>query len=1597
MRSLLVVVTALCALAVGDDCKNTYAAGSLSIGVNGKPLSVAAIQVGGATSSLSTAGGSLTALHNIRTYFADGCPAAFGPNIFHDFPLLGASFNFTVDLSTVHCGCNAALYTVSMPGYNPDGTANHSQSNDFYCDANQVGGVFCPEVDLMEANQYSFVVTLHKCDKPQGKYYADCDKGGCGKNFAEVKGAYGPGEQYKINTNKPFIAGYEFRQANGQLTGVFARLTQGPNVIAEEITGCRPNYFQELTAPLKAGMAVALSHWGDGTMEWLDKDRCNTSCDKSGRLVVSDFQWSDGSSAPAPQPSGSLSSSSAEESTCDSDEKVPECKTAVVPGSFTYGSNGQHEVLSVVQLGGASSSLRISGDSITAQHNIRTYFADDCPAAFGPNIFHQFPMLGASFNFTVDLSTIHCGCNAALYTASMPGFNPDGTVNHSESGDYYCDANQVGGVWCPEVDLMEANQYSFAATLHQCVKPQGKYYASCDKGGCGMNFAEMKGAYGPGAQYKIDTNKPFVATYEFHQANGQLSKWVVKLSQGANVVTADFSHCRAEYLHAMTEPLKAGMTVILSHWGDGKAMEWLDKERCHTPCDKSGRVVISGFQWAEIGSDPAPQPQASSASFDESSAASTCDSEEKIPECKTSVAAGSLAVGFDGQREALAVVQVGGANGNLRASGDTVTAQHNIRAYFADNCPASFGPNIFHDFPLLGASFNFTVDLSTVHCGCNAALYTVSMPGFNPDGTANPSQSGDYYCDANQVGGVWCPEVDLMEANQYSFAATLHQCIKPQGKYFASCDKSGCGKNFGAMEGAYGPGAQYKIDTTKPFVAAFEFHQTNGQLSNWIVRLSQGTHSVAADFSDCGAEYLHAMTDPLKAGMTVALSHWGDGAMEWLDKDRCHTPCDKSGHVSVSNFQWAGLGQSPAPSPSSSSSSAPHSSAAPVAPSSSTHPTAASSTVAVSWAALSDCKNTVVPGALSIGVNGKSQDVAAIQLGGASDRLTTAGSTITGQHNIRTYFADGCPTAFGPNIYHQFSMLGASFNFTVDLSTIHCGCNAALYTVAMPGFNLDGTANHSQSGDYYCDANQVGGVWCPEVDLMEANQYSFAATLHKCVKPQGKYYASCDKGGCGKNFGAMSGTYGPGSSYKIDTTKPFIATYEFPATDGQLSNWIVKLTQGANVVTADYSNCGNTYLHAMTDTLRAGQVVVLSHWGEDTMEWLDNKRCNTPCDKSGRIVISDFQWTQAEVPAPASSAEQSSAKTAGCSTDVVPGSLSVDLNGKPQDLAAVQLGGASDRLTTSGATITGQHNIRAYFADGCPAAFGPNIYHQFPLLGASLNFTIDLSTVHCGCNAALYTASMPGYNLDGTANHSQAWDYYCDANQVGGVWCPEVDLMEANQYSFAATLHKCVEPQGKYFASCDKGGCGKNFGAMEGAYGPGAQYKINTNKPFVATFEFPQSNGQLSNWIVKLSQGANVVTADYSNCGTQYLHAMTDPLKAGMAVILSHWGDDTMEWLDNKRCSTPCDKSGHIIIRDFQWAELPAAASSSHAASSKTASSKAASSKTASSATPAHSSTKPAHSSTHVVPDSSAVVPRSLASTAALSAALCAVVAAASL
>ncbi|TPX31673.1 hypothetical protein SmJEL517_g05045 [Synchytrium microbalum] len=182
--------------------------------------------------------------------------------------------------------------------------------------------------------------------------------------------------------------------------------------------------------------------------------------------------------------------------------------------------------------------------------------------------------------------------------------------------------------------------------------------------------------------------------------------------------------------------------------------------------------------------------------------------------------------------------------------------------------------------------------------------------------------------------------------------------------------------------------------------------------------------------------------------------------------------------------------------------------------------------------------------------------------------------------------------------YRMFNVLGKELSFDVELSSLGCGLNGALYFSAMD--EDGGVAKYptntagAKYGTGYCDAQcprdvkfingeaNVGnwtpstvdmnagtgqyGTCCAEMDIWEANSISSAYTPHVCSVTnqtrcaQGaecgdgadRYNGLCDKDGCDLNTYRMGqpGFYGPGATGGIDTTTKFTVVTQFITSDG---------------------------------------------------------------------------------------------------------------------------------------------------------------------------------------------------------------------------------------------------------------------------------------------------------------------------------------------------------------------------------------------------------------------------------------------------------------
>lgn len=280
--------------------------------------------------------------------------------------------------------------------------------------------------------------------------------------------------------------------------------------------------------------------------------------------------------------------------------------------------------------------------------------------------------------------------------------------------------------------------------------------------------------------------------------------------------------------------------------------------------------------------------------------------------------------------------------------------------------------------------------------------------------------------------------------------------------------------------------------------------------------------------------------------------------------------------------------------------------------------------------------------------------------------------------------------------YEMFKLLNREFTIDVDESNMPCGLNGALYFVEMPEDGgeaaFPGNKAGAAYGTGYCDAqcphdvkfiggeaNSDGwqpspsdpnsgagkvGSCCAEMDIWEANSISGSYTAHPCSfdgqkactgtecgdnASNERYQGVCDKDGCDLNPYRMGvhDFYGPGSQFKVDSTRPFSVVTQFLTHDGtdagELSEIRRLFIQDNKAIPHPASNTPGTKpyssisddmcdafksefgdpndfrkkggLKQMGEALGRGMVLVMSLWDdhEADMLWLDS----TPPGSSG--------------------------------------------------------------------------------------------------------------------------------------------------------------------------------------------------------------------------------------------------------------------------------------------------------------------------------------------------------------------------------------------
>uniref|UniRef100_A0A7S3JRJ8 cellulose 1,4-beta-cellobiosidase (non-reducing end) n=1 Tax=Aureoumbra lagunensis TaxID=44058 RepID=A0A7S3JRJ8_9STRA len=238
--------------------------------------------------------------------------------------------------------------------------------------------------------------------------------------------------------------------------------------------------------------------------------------------------------------------------------------------------------------------------------------------------------------------------------------------------------------------------------------------------------------------------------------------------------------------------------------------------------------------------------------------------------------------------------------------------------------------NTYKKFYLKNQEFAFDVDISTLGCGLNGALYLVEMDADGDVGqnyNSAGAQLGTGYCDsqcphdlkfingeANLLDwtpipnssnsgdgryGTCCFELDIWEANARATQMTPHTCTI-QGQYRCEnetecgdidagernngvCDKNGCDFNPSRLgfDSFFGNGSEYSVDTSRPFTVVTQFitsdNTTNGDLvemRRFYVQDNQVIKNIAVDFGTGNSH--DSITDAFCTEKTDAFADAGD-------------------------------------------------------------------------------------------------------------------------------------------------------------------------------------------------------------------------------------------------------------------------------------------------------------------------------------------------------------------------------------------------------------------------------------------------------------------------------------------------------------------------------------------------------------------------------------------------------------------------------------------------------------------------------------------------------------------------------------------------
>jgi len=211
-------------------------------------------------------------------------------------------------------------------------------------------------------------------------------------------------------------------------------------------------------------------------------------------------------------------------------------------------------------------------------------------------------------------------------------------------------------------------------------------------------------------------------------------------------------------------------------------------------------------------------------------------------------------------------------------------------------------------------------------CGCNLNFYMVDMP-VGPAGKDN-----DHYCDAQCFPGLGCcSEFDMNEGNMDVQQITNHACTHDYGGHPDwACNKWGDPEEK-THGNDFGPGAQYTINSQKPFTFSQKF-DVNGDDFTFTTTMSQEGKSVVKKMGP-GSRQLNEMWKVLDRGMAFVTGYWFAQDMNWMDGELCGNGAEhcNMNPAFISNWRLTS-GDAPVPSPSPSPSPSPEPAPAPAPP-----------------------------------------------------------------------------------------------------------------------------------------------------------------------------------------------------------------------------------------------------------------------------------------------------------------------------------------------------------------------------------------------------------------------------------------------------------------------------------------------------------------------------------------------------------------------------------------------------------------------------------------------------------------------------------------